>query len=309
MIVTCENCRTRFHLDDRIVEEQTKPVVQVRCSRCRHEFPQRLLGPGLDPGASDSEPVIGRRRVISVCNQKGGVAKTSTCLNLGVSLALLGKSVVLVDFDVQANLSASLGFYEQPSMYDVIREPGRSIRTVVQKTRYDHLWIVPGSSRMALLSQQYMNAERYQNLLADRLQDIRDRFDVLLIDTPPLVEFFTLNALMACDLALIPTQCEYFSYQGAEKIRRIIEVINRGGNRAIDYRMLITMYDNVRLSSRVLASKLRSRYGKRTLQTVIELDEKMSESQVVRVPLIFHDKNARAAREYLALARELLGSG
>lgn len=308
MIVTCEKCWTRFHLDDRIVEEQTKPVVRVRCSRCRHEFPQRMLG-RLDQDIPDTIPGIGHRRVIAVCNQKGGVAKTSTCLNLGVSLALMGKKVLLVDFDVQSNLSASLGFHEQPSMYEVICNKEHDIQKVIQKTRFDNLWIIPGNSRMALLTQQYLNAERYQNLLADHLENIQNPYDILLIDTPPSVEFFTLNALVACALAVIPTQCEYFSYQGADKIRRIIEVINRGGDRNIDYRILMTMVDNGRLASRVLATKLRGRYGRRTLQTVIALDEKMMESQVVRTPLIYHDKNAQAAKQYLALARELMGTG
>lgn len=308
MIVTCENCRTRFHLDDRIVEEQTKPVVRVRCSLCRHEFSQQVVGADLDWDIPDAMPGIGRRAVIAVCNQKGGVAKTSTCLNLGVSFALMGKKTLLIDFDVQSNLSASLGLHEQSSLYEVICDRTHSMDAVMQKTRFDNLWILPGNSRMALLTQRHGNTERYQHLLAERLGSIRDSFEILLIDTPPSVEFFTLNALVACDLAVIPTQCEYFSYQGAEKIRRIIEAINRNENRNIDYRILMTMYDSNRLTSRVLVSKIRGRYGRRAFRTVIEMDEKMTESQVVRTPLIFHDKNAHAAKQYVTLAKELLGA-
>ncbi len=307
MIITCEKCQTRFHLDDRIVGQQKKPVLRVRCSRCRHVFAHRLVE--LEPVhavADPAHPVVSQHQIVAVCNQKGGVAKTSTCLNLGMSLALLGKKVLLVDFDVQSNLSISLGFREQASMYEVIHGGADAVKGVIRKTRFENLWLIPGNSRMALLTQQFLKSANYQNLLSDRLDVVRDRFDVILIDTPPSVEFFTLNAIMAANLVIIPTQCEYFSFQGVEQVRRIIGVINRNGSRRIDYRVLMTMYDDSRLTSRVLSAKFRSRYGDKAFQTVVDFDENVTASQIVRKPVIYHDRHAPSARQYLALAKEFL---
>ncbi|MCI5119603.1 MAG: ParA family protein [Candidatus Electrothrix sp. AUS4] len=244
--------------------------------------------------------------MITVSKQKGGVAKTTTCLNLAVSLARMGKRVLLVDFDVQANLTILLGFRETRSFYDLLSKEVTDIRDIILHTKYPNLSLLPSSSKMALLKKKYLAQHNFEYILKNRLQEIEKDYDHIVIDTPPSIEFFTLNALMAAQLVVVPTTCEYLSMHGVSQISNIIKVL-KGVDHDVEYKVLITMYDAKKTSERVINEKIRRKYGAILCTTVIELDDKIQESHIVNLPVQYYDEESSSAVQYEALARELAG--
>jgi chromosome partitioning protein len=245
-------------------------------------------------------------RIITMSNQKGGVAKTTSCLNLAVALARMGKKVLLVDFDVQANLTILLGFRKTRSFYELLNREVKGISDVILHTKYPNLSLLPSNSKMALLKKRYLAQHNFEYLLRNKLQEIEKKYDHILIDTPPSIEFFTLNALIAAQLVIVPTTCEYLSMHGVSQISEIIKVL-RGIDHDVEYKVLITMYDAKKTSERVINEKIRRKYGPMLCKTVIELDDKMQESHIVNLPIQYYDEKCRSAEQYQALARELAG--
>ena len=311
MIITCPSCRTKYRLDDSRIK---KAQFKVRCAKCKHVFMARAAA-NETPRTAAPQP---SRRVVrppvdnsscvtlTVCNQKGGVAKTSTCLNLGTSLATMGKRVLLVDFDVQANLSVLLGHPAAKSFFDIMDNEEATIREHIVSTRYG-VSLLPSNSKMALLSKKQMPLGDFEYLLAEKLAEIKSDYDYILIDTPPSGDFFTLNSLLASDAAIIPTQCEYLSINGVDHIIRMINVINDKRDHNLGYKVLVTMYNSALTPANVILSKIRSKYGEHLLRNMISMDGKVQESQITQQPLISYDRNAIAAGEYLALAQEITG--
>jgi len=305
MIIACEKCNTRFRLDDAAIP---RDVFKAKCSRCGHLFTVYRarereespleLGPAHELAAEPAQAE--RRRIITV-----GVGKTTTCLNLGASLALLGKRVLLVDFDVQANLSLLLDCRNQRSFFDVL-ESGHmeELPRAILKVRED-LWLLPSNSRMALFSKKYLAQPRFEQILQGHLGKVKGFFDYVLIDTPPSIDFFTVNALMAADLALIPTQSEFLSVNGVSHVENILSVIGERTGHRVDFRILLSMYHGNHMAARVVAEQLRQRFAGRLLDTLVEQDRKVQESQILRSPVIYYDKDAPAARQYLQLAQEI----
>ncbi|MFZ5799126.1 MAG: hypothetical protein C4563_05405 [Desulfobulbus sp.] len=304
MLIQCEKCNSRYNLD---VSAISKPTFKVRCAQCNHAFVVRKK---LERDAElfrPEEPEAGRRhQVIAISNQKGGVAKTTTCLNLGMALAQEGNKVLLIDFDVQANLTTALGFSSNSaSFFDILQSGADNLLPHVHASRYPNLSLLPSNSRMALLTKHYMYRPNFEFLLRDRLQWVIERFDFILLDTPPALDFCTLNALMAAHRVLIPTPCEYLSMHGIHKIEDIIKVVQKKTGRELDYRILISMHDPRSTAAKVIYRKIRDLFGSRVLNTVIELDEKMKESQIVNLPVSQYDADCPVARQFLQLAREI----
>ncbi len=304
MIIACEKCETKYNIDENVTSES---AFKVRCYRCSHLFTAFKSPPDEIPLLLENEVNPDRDRVIAISNQKGGVAKTSTCINLGISLSLLKKRVLMIDFDVQSNLTLLLGYNETKSFYEILDSGTEDLSGIIRKTRYPNLWLLPSNSRMALLTKKYLLENNFEHFLRDRLDLIKDDYDHILIDTPPSIEFFTLNALAASNFAIIPSQCEYLSIQGVRKIEEIIKIINQKDDHDIDYKVLITMYDPNNTSSKVIYSKIQKRYKDKTFNTVIEHDTKMPESQIVKIPVILYDKKSKSAFQYIKLAKEILG--
>ncbi|WP_417911055.1 AAA family ATPase [Candidatus Electronema sp. PJ] len=304
MIITCEKCRTKYRIADEILD---KPELKVRCHKCSHRFIVRRATAVEDAFLLQDELHPDYSRVIAVSNQKGGVAKTTTCLNLGAALAKMGKRVLLIDFDVQANLTILLGFRKTRSFYEVLTGGVKSIGEAVVKTKYANLSLLPSSSKMALLKKKYLSQHNFEYLLRDKLKAIQDNYDHVIIDTPPSIEFFTLNALVSANLVVIPSTCEYLSMHGVSQIHDIINVLKKNINREVECKVLITMYDAKNTSEKVIYDKLRQTYRDNLFRTVIDKDDKMQESHIVNAPINYYDEKSRAAVQYMQLADEIAG--
>jgi len=306
MIVVCPSCQTQYDLNDRSVQE---PSFLARCSRCHHIFcayrPVRVEEiTFLDLVATKKR--TDHANIVAISNQKGGVAKTCTCLNLGRSLALEGKSVLLVDFDVQANLTISLGYKETISFYEMLNGDADGFTKALVRTQYDNLWLFPSSKNMVLLNKKYFGAPNFEFILKDRLLTVKDRFDFILIDTPPSIEFLTLNALTTARLVVIPSQCDYLSTHGIDQILKLIELIKAKTNPVIVPRILITMYDQESAASRMICTKLKRLYPGMTFDTIIELDPRIREAQILSMPVLEYNQQSKAGRQYVQLAKEII---
>ncbi len=314
MIISCPSCGTKYNVDK---ERFNKPNPRVRCAKCKNVFAVRIVKKSADiaaetpPAATRTAPV--RKSFIdtspcvtvTICNQKGGVSKTSTCLNLGVSLAARGKKVLLVDFDVQANLTNLLHHHGAKSFFDVMGNEEDRIANYILNTEYG-VSLLPSNSKMALLAKKHMQQGDFEYLLAEKLIDVKPDFDYIIIDTPPSGDFFTLNSLLASDLAIIPTQCEYLSLNGLEHIVRMISVINDKRDHGLQYRVLVAMYNQDITAANVILNKIKSRYKDNLLATTINMDGAVQESQITQKPLVYYNRESAAAQQYLALAEELL---
>lgn len=306
MFIVCNGCGKRYSLKNNTVPAN---LDRLRCKQCGGSV--RIVKSG-DKGELfffDRDKALrgfGMENVITFSNQKGGVAKTTTCLNLGLSLALLKKRVLLIDFDGQANLSLSLGYRKRSSFFEIVDSRTDDFSAHIIATRYPGLFLLPSNTNMALLNKRYFGSSYFEFLLRDRLNLLRNQFDYILIDTPPSIEFFTLNALTAARMAVIPCQCEFLATHGVDKIKKLIDLIQAKTNPRLDFRVLITMYDQQETASKVIYTKLQQLYSGKLFKTVIQRDSKIKESQIVSLPAIVYDRESIAGRQHIHLAREIL---
>lgn len=305
MIVQCKSCTSRYRIDKSVFRNKS---ARVRCTRCGMVFPV-FLTPD-ENGISFNNLLQAKKswsnNVIAVSNQKGGVAKTSTCLNLGISLAMMKKKVLMIDFDMQANLTQLAGYQNTASFYDILSSDDKKIEEIVIKTRYKNTFILPSNRNMMVLNKWLLGATDYEYVLKDRLGPIKDYFDYILIDTPPSIDFFTINALTAASLVLIPSQCDYFSISGIDRLIGIIGMVKAKLNPSLDISILITMYDRKSEASRVVCDKISELHKENILNTKIEQDELIKEAQLMSQPVLLYNKDSASGRDYLNLARELL---
>jgi chromosome partitioning protein len=281
----------------------------ARCTVCGHLFAaykpnrvQEITFLDLDKARRDET----NEHVITVSNRKGGVAKTTTCLNLGVSLALHGRKVLLVDFDAQANLTLSLGKKRQSTFHDAQKAVGKPLDDFIVATKYPNLWLLPSGRNMVLLNKLYFGAQHFEYMLKDRLNAVKNQFDFILIDTPPSIEFYTLNALTASNRVVIPCQCDYLSSHGVDQVLRLISLVRKKSNPLIQSRILFTMLDRASNSSRLILSKIKDLYQGQTFHTVIEMDGALKEAQILSMPAIHYSRKSVAGTQYLELAQEII---
>ena len=302
MFISCDKCNTKYKVDESVFKKAT---LRVKCSRCKHVFTAYKTPQPQDDAPYELKAAAPECKIICVCNQKGGVAKTSTCLNLASSLSAKGKRVLLIDFDVQANLSLLLRCKNKKSFFEAMDDDGGDLTKAIVKTRYG-IWLLPSNSRMALASKKYLNQENFEYLLREKLARIKKVFDYIIIDTPPSGDFYTLNALLASDLAIIPTQCDYLSMNGVSHIVKMINVIRNKTKHKLDYRGLATLYTPTNTVEKVVYEKLQAQLGGKMFKTVINRDSNLQESHIARLPVLEYDKNCKSGRQYLTLTEELL---
>ena len=311
MFISCEKCKKKYNVDESVFKESS---LLVRCSKCKHVFTAYKASSAdvvpvvLEEADSvvDENKAIHECKIICVCNQKGGVAKTSTCLNLASSLSAQNKRVLLIDFDVQANLSLLLGCRNKKSFFEAMDADDGDLTKAIIKTRHD-TWLLPSNSRMALASKKYINEPGFEYLLRKKLQRIKKVFDFIIIDTPPSGDFYTLNALLASDLAVIPTQCDYLSMNGVSHIVNMINVIGNKTKHKLDFRGLATLYNPDNTVENVIYDKLKTQLNGRMFKTVINRDSSLQESHIACLPVFSYDKDSKSGQQYQALTQELLG--
>jgi chromosome partitioning protein len=306
MIVVCPNCQTRYGLSEKEITDQS---FVVRCAKCWQIFsayqPVRVE-PIHFLDLERAKKKVKLSNIIAISNQKGGVAKTSTCLNLGLSLALQEKRVLIIDFDVQANLTLSLGYKETTSFYDILNGNGASFNELTIQTKYPNLWLFPSNKNMVLLNKKYFGTRNFEFILKDRLLPVKDQYDFIIIDTPPSIEFFTLNALTTSNLVVIPSQCDYLSTYGIDQILKLIDLIKAKTNPFLESRILITMFDKQNAASNMICTKLRNLYGNMSFDTQIELDHRIREAQIMSMPVLLYNRASIAGLQYNELAREII---
>jgi len=250
--------------------------------------------------------------IIAVSNQKGGVAKTTTCLSLGACLAQMGKIVLLVDLDPQANLTLSVGLKpdELRHTVDDARWGNSSLVSVSRETSIFGLDIVPASPSLVLLDKILYGRQGYEFYLKNGLEMMGQGFyDVVLMDCPPSFGTLTLNALTAADLLIVPIQCEYFAARSLRRVVELVKLVREKTNPKLTYRVLVTMFDRRNRISRLIFEQIQQRMSDLMFKTVIEVDVKLKESPVFGKPITLYAPSTRGAQQYGALATELMNHG
>ena len=244
---------------------------------------------------------------ISITNEKGGVAKTTTTLALGGALVEAGYEVLLVDLDTQANLTLGLGFIPgkiRRTIADVLMNAATLV-SASRETEIPGLDLVPSNAEMGMAERFLPVRQNYEELLKGALSNT-NKYDFVLLDCPPSLGAVTTNALKAANLVIAPTQPEYFSVYGLRSVMAAIRKVRSQGNPDLAYYILITMMDRRNRIHRTLRDQLQNTFGDGLLSTVIEVDTKLRESSVAGRPIIYHSPHSRSAGQYRALAQELI---
>ncbi len=247
--------------------------------------------------------------IFAIANQKGGVAKTTTVISLGGALVKAGKQVLLVDLDAQADLTLALGMNPREirdSVADVLLN-SVNLASICRETIIPGLDIIPSNTDMDLAEQFLSVRKNHELILRNALttQLPAQAYDYILLDCPPALGVVTSNALHAAQLLIIPTQPEYFSAYALKSMLTAVQRVRNQGNPTLQYRILITMQDLRNRVHRNLSEELRSTFGGKILETVIEIDTKLRESSIVGLPITHFLTRTRSALQYQALAEEL----
>ncbi|MFE1645390.1 ParA family protein [Microbacterium sp. P01] len=254
----------------------------------------------------------GPARIIALCNQKGGVGKTTTTINLAASLAYYGRRVLAVDFDPQGALSAGLRIasHDVPTIYDLLLDTKRDARDVIQSSRVENLDVLPANIDLSAAEVHLVNEVARETILSRVLRQVAAEYDVILIDCQPSLGLLTVNALTASHGVLIPLECEFFALRGVALLIETIEKVRDRLNPSIQLDgLLATMYDSRTLHSREVLERVVDTFGEDVLETVIGRTVKFPDASVSGVPIIDFAPEHPAAQAYLRLARELVARG
>jgi chromosome partitioning protein len=251
-------------------------------------------------------------RVIAVANQKGGVGKTTSAINLAASLALAEQRTLLIDCDPQGNATAGIGFRKDPArrtLYNALIL-GEPLEKIILKTQIDGLDLIPADKNLVGAEVELVSAENREYQLKRVIEQIRESYDYIVMDCPPALGLLTLNALTAADSVLVPIQCEYLALEGVSELLDTLMRIRRtlNPNLAIEG-IVLTMYDERTILSKQVASDLRSFFGTQVFESVIPRNVRLAEAPSHGKPIHSYDIHSRGAEAYINLAKEVISNG
>jgi chromosome partitioning protein len=249
-------------------------------------------------------------RVLAIANQKGGVGKTTTAINLGASLAVAEQRVLVIDIDPQGNATSGLGVEKQeglPTIYGVLVE-GRPMREcILQGLHFDTLDLVPSDRNLVGAEIELVDRMERERILKAALEEVRGSYDYILVDCPPSLGLLTLNTLTAADAVLIPIQCEFYALEGLSQLLSTVRLVQRGLNPTLDIEgVLLTMFDRRLNLSKQVAEEAREYFGTKVFDTTIPRNVRLAEAPSFGQPIATYDVLSPGAQGYLSLANELL---
>ncbi|HEX2718415.1 MAG TPA: AAA family ATPase [Gemmatimonadaceae bacterium] len=249
-------------------------------------------------------------RVIAIANQKGGVGKTTSAVNLAASLAVAEQRTLLIDGDPQGNATSGIGIARDQigvTVYDALIGDSTLEEAIVRSVQFKHLDVVPATPDLAGAEVELVTHPRRDRAMRDAVAAVRDRYDFILIDCPPSLGLITLNMLAAADALLIPLQCEYYALEGISQLLSTVTLVQRGVNEDLGIDgVLLTMYDSRLNLSRQVAADAREYFGPKVYQTVIPRNIRLAEAPSFGKPIILYDVASVGAQAYMSVARELI---
>lgn len=251
-------------------------------------------------------------KIIAIANQKGGVGKTTTAINLAAALAAEGRKVLLVDADPQANATSGTGIARannRKTLYHALVS-GEPVREMVLPTDVQMLWVLPSSKDLAGAEIELVDAENRNFALKNLLDTVREYFHYIIIDCPPSLGILTINGLTAADSLLVPVQCEYYALEGVTELFDTLARLRRevNPNLAVEG-LLLTMYDSSTNLSSAVVKDLRDFYGSQVLETVIPRNVRLAEAPSFGKPIMVYDPKSKGAESYIKLGKEILSHG
>jgi chromosome partitioning protein len=248
--------------------------------------------------------------VIAIANQKGGVGKTTTAINLGASLAVAEKRTLVLDIDPQGNATSGLGVTDRGSranIYDVLIGNSSVGAAVIKGVHFPHLDVVPSTRDLVGAEIELVSAMSRESILRAALTSVRDSYDFILVDCPPSLGLLTLNTLTAADSVLIPIQCEFYALEGLSQLLNTVRLVQRSLNRGLEIEgVLLTMFDRRLNLSRQVAAEAREYFGPKVYRSAIPRNVRLAEAPSFGKPIVLYDVLSSGAQAYLALAHEVI---
>ncbi|HUE95241.1 MAG TPA: AAA family ATPase [Longimicrobiaceae bacterium] len=249
-------------------------------------------------------------RIIAIANQKGGVGKTTTAINLGACLAVAERRTLVIDIDPQSNATSGLGVPKESvdrSIYDVLVDQMPASDAILRQVHFPYLDVLPATRDLVGVEVELVNRKGRETILREALVPIRDHYDFILIDAPPSLGMLTLNTLAAADAVLIPIQCEFYALEGLSQLLNTIRIVQRNLNPSLQIEgVLLTMYDGRLNLSRQVAEEAKEYFGPKVFRTSIPRNVRIAEAPSFGEPIVLYDIVSVGAKSYLALAQEVI---